>query len=280
MPGGVPTIGDVQCRVASQPRNFGSGCKIVISLNWVMVLPNGMAPGKFDDWYLGTHTKYGKASLGIVRYVVNRALSEQPSVAAGEVYRVAQEYWNHWDALEACWNSPSGHAVLGDGLVNVGLDPATIPAIALTQDTQLAVARPASFSTVARGYRGRPDGTIVKFLAYGMSDQVSDISDWYRDRFGDLGQDPRVREHVFGTTVGRTLKIGYLSSLPGPSQKSYDWLLELWFDNTASAGEFLQSGPFLTMWSALSGRSADIVAALFRGQEMLVVIDPVQHRDQ
>ena len=250
----------------------------MISLNWVMVLPKGMTPEKFDDWYLGTHTKYGKASLGIVRYVVNRVLAEQPPIATGEVYRVAQEYWNDWDALEACWNSPSGHAVLGDGLVNIGLDPATIPAIALTQDVQLEVARPASFSTVGRGYRGRTDGTIVKFLAYGMSGDAG-IANWYRSQFADLGQDPRLREHVFGTALGRTLKIGYLSSLPGPSQKSYDWLLELWFDDNADAQDFLKSGRFLSMWSTLSGTSTDICAALFRGQEMMVVMDPVPHCD-
>jgi hypothetical protein len=33
------------------------------------------------------------------------------------------------------------------------------------------------------------------------------------------------------------------------------------------------------MWSALQARSNDTLAALFRGQEMLVVMDPVPHRD-
>lgn len=251
----------------------------MISLNWVMVLPPGMSAEQFDRWYLGVHTRYGKASLGIVRYVVNRALATQPAPCQGAVYRVAQEYWNDWAALEACWNSPSGHAVLGDGLANIGLDPATIPAIALTEDRRLEVAAPANFSTVARGYRSRADGTLVKFLAYGMAKRKDALASWYAERYAGLGRDPRLREHVFGTGVGRTLKIGYLATLPGPQQKSYDWVLELWFDQRADAAAFLQSAAFLSMWSALQGESSETLAALFRGQEMLVMMDPVPHQD-
>lgn len=241
----------------------------------------GDGPAARDDersGYLNTHTRYGKGSLGITRYVVNRALAAQPPVACGAVYRVAQEYWNDWPDLEACWNSPSGHAVLGDGLVNIGLDPGTIPGVALTTDVQLEVARPACFSTFARSYRGRADGTLFKLLAFGRS-EASGLGAWYRDGFGPLGEDPRVREHIFGTTLGRRLSIGYLSSLPGASQRSYDWVLELWFDDAMSAGSFLAGQHFGAMWSALTGRSTDVVAALFRGQEMLVAMDPVPHRD-
>jgi len=244
-----------------------------------MVMPKGMTPARFDDWYLFTHTRYGKASLGIVRYAVNRVLAVQPRVATGQVYRVAQEYWNNWQDLEACWNSPSGHAVLGDGLVNIGLDPGTIPGVALTTDVQFDVVRPANFSTFARGYRGRSDGTLVKFLAFGLSDHPADLSGWYRDRYRTLGQDSRLREHLFGTTIGKTLQIGYLSSLPGPTQISYDWVLELWFDNEPDARDFLDGEAFRSMWSTLVGRSRELVAALFRGQEMLVMVDPIAHRE-
>jgi hypothetical protein len=251
----------------------------MISLNWVMVLPKGMSSDQFDMWYLGVHTRYGKASDGIIRYAVNRVVKAQPAAACGSVYRVAQEYWNDWGAMEACWNSPSGHAVLGDGLANIGLEPSTIPGIALTEDRRYKVAAPASFSTVGRGYNSRADGTLVKFLAYGMSPRKDSLAEWYGERFASLGEDPRLREHVFGTTVGRILRIGYLGALPGPQQKSYDWLLELWFDDRADAFAFLDSPSFLSMWSALQANSSETLAALFRGQEMLVAMDPIPHQD-
>lgn len=251
----------------------------MISLHWVMVLPPGLTTGRFDDWYLFTHTRYGKASLGIVRYTVNRVLDTPISPTSGAVYRVAQEYWNDWEALEACWNSPSGHAVLGDGLVNIGLDPATIPGVALTMDHQFDVACPANFSTFARGYRSRKDGTIIKFLAYGKNRGDDEVGSWYQERFSALGQDQRVREHIFGTSVGKQVQIGYLTTLPGPTQISYDWVLELWFDDAPDATAFLHSAGFMPMWSALNERSHSVVAALFRGQEMLVSMDPVVHRD-
>ena len=251
----------------------------MISLNWIMVLPTGITAEQFDHWYLNVHTRYGKASQGIVRYVVNRALSTQPPQCHGTVFRVAQEYWNDWDAMESCWNSPSGHATLGDGLANIGLEPGTIPAIALTSDRRFEVSMPASFSTVGRGYRTRNDGTLIKFLAYGMSAKTDSLAAWYDERFAGLGRDARLREHIFGVTVGRTVKIGYLASLPGPAQRSYDWVLELWFDDREAADGFLASADFDAMWSALQARSNDTLAALFRGQEMLVVMDPVPHRD-
>lgn len=253
----------------------------MISLNWIMVLPHGLSAERFDEWYLGTHTGYGKASLGIVRYTVNRAFSAQPPAARGVIYRVAQEYWEDWTSFEACWNSPSGHAVLGDGLVNIGLDPRTIPAVSIGADQRLPVVAPARFSTVARGYPGDSGGTHVKFLAFGKTRPGEPVSAWYTQAGAALGDEPALREHVFGTTFGRTLRIGYLSSLPGPEQKSYDWNLELWFDDRPAALAFLAAPHFRRVWAELAdGRSTEVVAALVRGQEMLVSMLPVAHRDE
>lgn len=251
----------------------------MISLHWVLTLQPGMTAEQFDAWYLFTHTRYGKASLGITRYVVNRALAQQPAAAEGTIFRVPQEYWNTFDAMEACWNSPSGHATLGDGMANMGLDPGPIPGVAITQDRQFPVLQPAAFSTFGRGYRNRPDGTLVKFLAFGKTTEPGQCAAWYADRFAGLGEDGRLREHIFGTTLGRVIRIGSLASLPGPGQKNFDWALELWFDDAATAHAVLESAPVAAMWSALKARSSDVVAALCRGQEMMVVIDPIAHRD-
>ena len=199
----------------------------MISLNWLMVLPDGMCAERFDEWYLGAHTRYGKASLGIVRYTVNRVFSTQPPAAQGESYRVAQEYGHEWQSFQACWHSPSGHAVRGDGLVNIALDPRTIPGISIGTDERLPVIAPACFSTVARGYAGNGDGTHVKFLAVGKLRPGDCVAAWYHHEGSKLGEDPKLRERVFGTTRGRSLQIGYLSSRPGPAQQCYDWNLEL-----------------------------------------------------
>jgi hypothetical protein len=137
-----------------------------------------------------------------------------------------------------CWNHPTGYALLGDGSANMGLDPGTLPAVALTEDVQLDVAQPAAFSTVRRRYRSSENGTIVKFLAYGMAKEPGSIGSWYRESFAGLGQDGRVREHVFGTTVGKKVQVGCLNTLPAEHQQSYDWLLELWFDDAADANAF------------------------------------------
>lgn len=253
----------------------------MIGLNWVMLLPDGLSVERFEAWYLGVHTQYVETALGVKRYAINRALSTQPEAAEGVVFRVAQEYWPDFETMERCWNSSSGHVLLGDGLVNMGLGTGTIAGVAVTQDARLPVKDPARFSTIRGGYPGREDGTITKWLAYGMAKHGPDqIGGWYRELFEDLGQDRRLREHVFGTSIGRRVQVGYLGSIPGPEQLAYDWLLELWFDTNGDAYEFLGSEVFLAMWEELGLLTHDRVAALFRGQERVMISDPLDHHDE
>ncbi|MGI5518030.1 hypothetical protein [Streptomyces sp. CA-106131] len=251
----------------------------MVSLNWVLNLPKGLTEEQFETWYLGHHTFYVDTAHGIRRYCVNRALSDQPEISEGSCFRVAQEYWADWESMEHCWNSSTGHALLGDGQANMGLDPGTVVGIALTEDEQLEVANPAVFSTVRRGYRSRPDGTHVKLLAYGMAKKPAEIGAWYKDRFGGLGRDPRVREHVFGTSLGRVIEVGLLSTIPGQGQAHYDWLLEMWFDDAGTASAYFESEAFRTMWSKLGDACTLRTATLVRGQERIIMADPIAHLD-
>jgi hypothetical protein len=252
----------------------------VISFNWVIVLPKHLTADQFDAWYLGIHTELAKVAHKIVRYSINRRVANQPAAAHGEFFRIAQEYWADWDSMVECWNHSTGWALLGDGMVNMGLDPGTLPGIALTEHTQFDVAHPAEFSTFRRGYRARPDGTITKFIAFGMAKDRAGIKSWYADRFAGLGRDPLVREHVFGTAVGKTIKLGMVGSLPSAGQLSYDWNLELWFDSNADAHAYLASAPFQDMFTQLRNASTDTLAGLFRGQEMLMLNTALRHRDE
>ena len=94
---------------------------MTVSLNWVITLPPNISADKFDSWYLGTHTKYGKASAHILRYVVNRAYATQPRAAVGifiasprsiggtgnssrpaGIRRLAMRYWaTDWSTLDS-----------------------------------------------------------------------------------------------------------------------------------------------------------------------------------
>jgi hypothetical protein len=252
----------------------------MIAFNWVITMPKHLNEKSFDEWYLGKHTEYAKVAHKIVRYCINRRVANQPAVSHGEFFRIAQEYWNDWDSMVECWNHHTGYTLLGDGMAYMGLDPGTLPGIALTEETQFDVAKPAQFSTVRRGYRARPDGTISKFIAFGMANDKAGIKDWYAKRFAGLGEAPLIREHLFGTTVGKTIKLGYIATLPNPHQLSYDWNLELWFDSNQDAHTYLASAPFTDMFSQLRGVSSNTLAGLFRGQEMLMLNTAMAHRDE
>ena len=175
----------------------------MISFNWVITIPKHLDEKSFDSWYLGKHTEYAKVALNMVRYSINRRVKKQPAVAHGNFFRIAQEYWGSWDDMVACWNHHTGYTLLGDGLAYMGLDPGTLPGIALTEETQFDVAQPAVFSTIRRGYRARPDGTITKLIAFGMANNKATIKNWYARKYGKLGMDPLVREHTFGIGVGK-----------------------------------------------------------------------------
>lgn len=252
----------------------------MISFNWVITLPPHLTEDKFDSWYLGIHTKLAQVAHKIVRYSINRRVEPQPEIAHGEFFRIAQEYWETWEDMQACWTHSTGYALLGDGAAHMGLGDGTLPGIALTTHTHFDVAQPAVFSTFKRGYKAREDGTITRFIAFGVAkDGPADIGKWYADACAGLGQDPLLREHVFGTTVGKTLYVGYTMTLPQDGQLSYDWNLELWFDSNEDALRFLSSAPFLEKWNALMARSTDTLAGLFRGQEMLMLNTAMDHKN-
>lgn len=252
----------------------------MISFNWVITLPKHLTADQFDGWYLGIHTELAKVAHKIVRYSINRRVNVQPEVAHGDYFRIAQEYWADWDSMVECWNHTTGWALLGDGMVNMGLQPGTLPGIALTEHTQFDVAQPAQFSTFQRGYRARKDGTITKFIAFGMAKDKAGIKDWYARTLGDLGKNPLVREHVFGTSVNKIIKLGMVGTLPSEGQLLYDWNMELWFDSNADAIAYLDSAEFKEKFGALRDQSTDTLAGLFRGQEMLMLNTALPHRDE
>lgn len=253
----------------------------MISLNWVMNLPKSLTEEEFENWYLGTHTGYAKIAHGIMRYNINRYVQHQPRNSKGRFYRVAQEWWEDFDSMEECWNSHTGYALLGDGQMNMGLDPGTLPGISITEDVQLPVAYPAQFSSIQRGYRAREDGTISRVFGFGFTDMpAADVRDWYLQEFGQLGLDPLIREHVFGTTVNRRIRVGLSGSLPGEGQHQYDWMLELWFDSNDDARNFMDSPAGAALASALEDKSTGLLLGLTRGQEMLIQNRALPHVDE
>ena len=252
----------------------------MISFNWVITLPKHLTADEFDAWYLGIHTEVAKVAHKIVRYSINRRVDVQPEVAPRRFFRIAQEYWEDWDAWWSAGTTPTGCALLGDGMVNMGLSRARLPGIALTEHTQFDVAEPArsapSSAATARGPTARSPSSSPS--AWPRTRPASRTGT--PRRFADLGKNPLVREHVFGTTVGKTIQLGMVGTLPTEGQLSYDWNLELWFDSNADAIAYLDSAPFKDMFAELRDVSTDTLAGLFRGQEMLMLNTALPHRDE
>ena len=214
-----------------------------------------------------------------IRYNINRRVADQPAVAHGEFFRIAQEYWNTWDDMVECWNHSTGFALLGDGLANMGLGSGTLPGIALTEHTQFDVASPAQFQHLSARLQGaqRRHNHPLHRLRHGQGPGWD--QGLVRQAFADLGKHPLLREHVFGTTVNKVIKFGMVGKLPNEEMLSYDWNLELWFDSNEEARTFLSSEPFTSMFTELRNVSAQTLGGLFRGQEMLMLNKALPHRD-
>lgn len=240
-----------------------------------MVLAPGMTEEVFEKWY-EWHIEVAKKQQDLAYYSVSRAFAEQPPEAHGHVYRIAQLAWETADRLQDAFVSYSGAAIRGDAMLNM----APNPAIALTEEIQFEVKTPAIYDTFRGRYR-TPTGTIVKAFGFGLSDD-SGIREWYRREHADLGDDARIRQHLFGTAINRTFQIGLLegASLPSPDQTSWDWMLELWFDTKADAEAFLASPGFASTWQALADKSTKTHLSLHRTQDLLVSARPVTHSEE
>ena len=252
----------------------------MISFNWVITLPKHLTADQFDAWYLGIHTELAKVAHKIIRYSINRRVNVQPEVAHGDYFRIAQEYWADWDSMVECWNHTTGWALLGDGMVNMGLQPGTLPGIALTTHTQFDVAQPAQFSTFQRGYRrAGPTGRS----------RNSSPSAWPRTRPASRTGTPRpsaisARTASCASTCSarawaRRSSSAWSGTLPSEGQLLYDWNLELWFDSNEDAIAYLNSAEFKEKFAKLKDASTDTLAGLFRGQEMLMLNTALPHRD-
>ncbi|HET6372508.1 MAG TPA: EthD family reductase [Candidatus Polarisedimenticolia bacterium] len=246
----------------------------MVTSSWFMVLPEEFTPEMFEEWYLDTHTVVAKQCQDLRRYCISRTYAAQPPQAHGGVFRIAQLWWDTPEKLRDSFISYSGSAVRGDALLNMGGNPY----MAITDDVQFDVARPATFDPFAGCYRGTADGAIVKVLAYGMSDDA-DIAQSYADSWANLGEDERLRGHVFGTSINRTLEIGRLpgASLPTEGQGFWDWMLELSFDSKQEAEAFLEGERFASLWRELKERSGETHLSVNRAQDIFLSVDPLRH---
>jgi uncharacterized protein (TIGR02118 family) len=235
-----------------------------LTVAWLMERPAGLTETDFEEWYLDVHAVVAKRGPGLQRYTVNRLWTEPNRRSDSTVFRIAQLWWASADAATASFNSFEGMATFGDGVINSGL--AYTKGIALTHDRQLPVTTPACFDIVTGGFAGSDDGTITKVMAYGAA-RDSGLVEAYAARFGELGLDDRVRQHILGAGRGEVIRPGRIS-VPAPHDVVHDWSLELWFDDAATAEAFLDESAFAEAWAWLDGHSSTSFLGVFCSQEL------------
>ena len=253
----------------------------MISFNWVITVPKHLTA---DSSTLGTSASTPSSPRSRTRSCATASTAASQTSRRprhGEFFRIAQEYWDnlgrHGRVLEPPYRLRATRRRHGQ----YGPRPRHLARYrAHRSTTQFDVAQPAEFSTFRRGYRARPDGTITKLIAFGMAKDRAGIKDWYAKRFAGLGQDPLVREHVFGTTVGKTISSAMSARCRAPASSPTT--------GTSSSG----STPMRTRTPTWRRRrsttcspscatvSTDTLAGLFRGQEMLMLNTARPHRDE
>lgn len=240
-----------------------------------MQLPDGMESEEFEGWYLDRHVDYAKASEGLLRYAIHRSLPDLPDLGAPSPYRVAQLWWADEEAIVSSFESYSGSASRGDTALNVTLDPDVHPSMCISSRRYEEVDRPLAFDIRRGQFVGCPDGSSYNLLAFGCTDGGLLSGDAQLSAaLKILGEDQRVGECVLGTSIGRRLKIGLRSMLPGSAQTAWDWEFQLGARSHEEIRAVITSEAFESLWGLLSAASTDLSVTVTRSQELFVSYAP------
>ncbi|MFL5846415.1 MAG: EthD family reductase [Solirubrobacteraceae bacterium] len=90
-----------------KPRSDGQTAKWVV----MWTLPEGMDLEAWNDWYWNQHVPMAKKLPGLRRYTTTLV---HRTVLGAPLYRMAEQYFDDVEALEAAVNSEIGAAVADD----------------------------------------------------------------------------------------------------------------------------------------------------------------------
>jgi uncharacterized protein (TIGR02118 family) len=181
------------------------------------------------------HATVARQMAGLRRYSVSRAVPRQPALADPQrvPVRIAELWWDSVQAIEDCFNSPSGLADLADAMVRFPSDPVIIPTrmsgpnLCFTQERDFPVAQPAAFGFHDGLFRTAP--ILTKLFGFVRVTDHGAFDSWYLDRAVPLAYElPGVRAHVLDTRVPETIRIG---NIVRGDQHSGDRVVQLWFDS-------------------------------------------------
>jgi hypothetical protein len=200
------------------------------------------------------HASVARQMAGLRRYSVSRAVPRQPALADPQrvPVRIAELWWDSVQAIEDCFNSPSGLADLADAMVRFPPDPVSIPTrmsgpnLCFTEEKDFPVAQPAAFGFHDGMYRTAP--ILTKLFGFVRVTDLATFDAWYTGRAAQLAHDlPGVRAHVLDSRVPKIIRIG---NIVRGDQHSGERVVQLWFDSPeavdlaadSSAGRELFSG--------------------------------------
>jgi hypothetical protein len=184
------------------------------------------------------HSRIARQMLGLRRYAVNRRPAAQPSFVdpARVPPRIAELWWDSVEAVEECFNSPSGLADLGDAAVHLPPVPINFPErfsgpnITFLRELPLPVAQPLGLDVHSGGYLG--SGLMTKLLGFVRTGDPAAFDGWYVDAAPELVRPlPGVRAHVLETTLEASIHIGNVTR---GEQPAADRVIDLWFPDVTA----------------------------------------------
>jgi hypothetical protein len=218
-----------------------------------------------EKLYQVGHVRRGMRQENLQSFRISRAFQPQPDgvqAVTGQpvspVFRFSEGYWESFEDIQACYNSPNGLAALADGMLNASPRiPATPLPVLLAEEEELPSRGRINFDIFKGRFVGERPAKLFVFLKLrGDADSAFDLK--YREFAPCLEELESLGPHFVSRTRPYDLPLGKARHWPPEGTTNYERILEYYFPSHAQLESFTAGQHFKDIL-ALSHEFADEV---------------------
>jgi hypothetical protein len=222
----------------------------MLKLVWFITRPETNITEAESMYQIG-HVRRGMRQENLRSFRISRALQPQPEslqaitgLSVPPVFRFSEGYWESFEQIQECYQSPNGLAALADGMLNaVPRIPPTALSVLLAEEEELPSRGRIAFDI----FRGRfIDPRPVKLFVFVKLSRgnAAEFDQEYRRVSRPIEVLEDVGPHVISRTRPYRLPLGKARQWPPENAEHYERVLEYYFSSVDGLSRFLTGEPF------------------------------------